>query len=53
MLKNQQIITDIAGNQFVIITYTDLEGKEKIEIKPYNPETLHLKNNNNIVYLTK
>jgi hypothetical protein len=52
MFENQQIITDIAGNQFIIITYNDLEGKEKVEIKPYNPETLKL-NNNKVVYLTK
>ena len=52
MFEKHQIITDIAGNQFVIITYNDLEGKEKVEIKPYNPETLNLKKNN-IVYLTK
>jgi hypothetical protein len=49
MFENKEIITDIAGNQFVIITFTDLEGKEKIEIKPYNPETLHLKNNKIVI----
>ena len=52
MLKKEQIISDIAGNQFIVITYTDLEGKEKVEIRPYNPETLKL-NNNNVVYFTK
>jgi hypothetical protein len=52
MFEKHQIITDIAGNQFIIITFTDLEGKEKVEIKPYDPKTLKL-NNNKVVYLTK
>ncbi len=49
MFEKHQIITDIAGNQFIIITFTDLEGKEKVEIKPYDPKTLYLKNNNIVV----
>jgi mRNA-degrading endonuclease HigB of HigAB toxin-antitoxin module len=46
MFENQQIITDIKGNHFVVITYNDLDGKKKIKVEPYNPEKIDLEKDN-------
>jgi mRNA-degrading endonuclease HigB of HigAB toxin-antitoxin module len=46
MFENQQIITDIKGNQFLIITYNDLDGNKKIKVEPYNPDKIDLKKDN-------
>lgn len=41
----QKLIRDIAGNLFVVSYYYDLDGKVKMEIKPYEDNTQILKNN--------
>lgn len=49
MQKNiifEQIITDIAGNKFLLIYYSDLDGNVKNEIKIWNPEEFDMKKNN-------
>ena len=42
-IKKKELITDIAGNLFLIIEYEDIDGKKKTEIKPYDPDELILK----------
>lgn len=40
MLNNivfEEIISDIAGNKFVLIVYTDIDGTLKRTIKLYDP----------------
>lgn len=38
LIKSKQIISDVAGNLFIIIEYDDLDGIPHTEIKPYNPD---------------
>ncbi len=45
----EEIISDIAGNLFLIQYYTDLEGNIKKEIIVYDPNKNNLKNKN-LVY---
>jgi len=45
-IKKTELISDIAGNLFLIIEYEDMDGKIKTEIKPYNPDELFLQKNN-------
>lgn len=47
IIEYEEIISDIAGNQFIIKIYIDLDGKLKKEIKPYFPNELKF---NNILY---
>jgi Cys-tRNA synthase (O-phospho-L-seryl-tRNA:Cys-tRNA synthase) len=46
MFENKQIITDIHGNHFIVITYNDLDGKKKIKVEPYNPDKIDLEKDN-------
>jgi hypothetical protein len=47
----EEIITDIAGNQFIVKYYTDLDGNIKKDIKVYNPiEKLFNSKQNNKIY---
>ena len=47
MIKNiifEEIISDIAGNKFILIAYTDIDGSLKKTIQPYDPNTEKYKN---------
>lgn len=51
IIPYEQIITDIAGNMFIIRIYYDLDGNVVREIKPYDAKKENVKNvKNNLNY---
>lgn len=50
-IKKKELISDVAGNLFIVIEYEDMDGKIKNEIKPYNPDEIFLKKKNEYKYI--